>query len=447
MMLRNPLLLLLAAAVVLGQDRPPKLKIQQHQFPNGLRMVMVEDHSRPVINLQVWYHVGSKDERQGRTGFAHLFEHMMFRGSKNVGPEEHMRYVRQAGGQVNAYTSFDMTVYWETFPSHYLERMLWLEADRMDSLNINEEIFKKEREVVKEERRLRIENPPYGLVQDDLWAIAYKEYPYKHTPIGSMEDLNAATAADVQEFFDTFYVPNNATVVIVGDFDAKQAIAWTAKNFGRIPRSRKPVPRVTATEPKQTEFREVTKRYNNIPLPAILNLYQLPPAGHADAYPLEIASAILSDGQSSRLYKRLVYDEQSAVAAAGSATFLEGPSLFFGFAVANMGKDIKEVGSSLNYALEQMTKASVEPDEITKAKNQITNRYIQGAQSMQQRADQLGRFAVLRGDANLYNTELDKYLRVTADDILKVCQRYLIPTNTTRLWVYPEADRAKEKKQ
>ena len=434
------------AATATAQDRPPKLNILRHELPNGLKMVMVEDRSRPIINLQVWYHVGSKDERAGRTGFAHLFEHMMFRGSKNVGPEEHMRYVRQAGGSINAYTSFDQTVYWETFPSHYLERMLWLEADRMDSLVINEEIFKKEREVVKEERRLRVENPPYGRLSEDIFAIAYQQYPYKHTPIGSMEDLNAATAADVQEFFDTFYVPNNATVVIVGDFDSKQAIAWTSKHFARIQRSKKPVPRVTATEPEQTEFRELTKRYNNIPLPAIVNLYQLPPAGHADSYPLEIASAILSDGQSSRLYTRLVYEEQSAVAAYGSAAFLEGPSLFFGVAIANAGKDIKEVGSSLNFVLEQMTKAPVTPDEMAKAKNQITNRYIQGAQSMQQRADQIGRFAVLRGDPGLYNTELDRYLRVTSDDILKVSQKYLKPENTTRLWVYPEAPAAKETK-
>jgi predicted Zn-dependent peptidase len=357
-----------------------------------------------------------------------------------------MRYVRQAGGSVNAYTSFDMTVYWETFPSHYLERMLWLEADRMDSLNINEEIFKKERDVVKEERRLRVENPPYGRLGEDVFSITYQNYPYKHTPIGSMEDLNAATAADVQEFFDTFYVPNNATVVIVGDFDSKQAIAWTAKHFGHIPRSKKPVPRVTASEPEQTEFREVTRKYNNVPLPGIVNIYQLPPMSHPDSYPLEIASTILSQGQSSRLYRRLVYEEQSAVQATGSAAFLEGPSIFYGLAIANAGKDIREVSTSLSFVFEQMRKEPVTADELTKAKNQITNRYIMGAQSMQQRADQLGRFAVLRGNPELYNTDLDRYLRVTAEDIQKACQKYLVDTNTTRLWVYPETAPAKEAK-
>jgi len=181
----------LLAAGLCAQDRPPKIKIITAELPNGLKMVMHEDHSRPVINLQVWYHVGSKDEREGRTGFAHLFEHLMFLGSKNVGPEEHSKYVQEAGGQLNAYTTFDQTVYWETFPSNYLERMLWLEADRMASLKINDENFNKEREVVKEERRFRIENPPYGLVQDDLWNIEYQKYPYKHAPIGS-EVLTAA---------------------------------------------------------------------------------------------------------------------------------------------------------------------------------------------------------------------------------------------------------------
>ena len=209
--------------------------------------------------MQVWYHVGSKNEREGRTGFAHLFEHMMFRGSKNVGPEEHMRLVREAGGVVNAYTSFDQTVYWQTVPSNYLERVIWLEADRMASLVVNEENFKKEREVVKEERRLRFENPPYGLLAEVLIDATFQVYPYKHMPIGSMEDLNKATVADVKEFFDTFYVPDNATLVIVGDVDAKQAIALARKHFGPLPRSKKPVPRVTVTEPPQTEPRELTR--------------------------------------------------------------------------------------------------------------------------------------------------------------------------------------------
>ncbi|MGA2598166.1 MAG: pitrilysin family protein [Bryobacteraceae bacterium] len=426
-------------ALALGaQDRPPKLKIATAELPNGLKMVMHEDHSRPVINLQVWYHVGSKDEREGRTGFAHLFEHLMFRGSKNVAPEEHMKYVREAGGNVNAYTSFDQTVYWETFPSNYLERMLWLEADRLSSLNISEENFTKEREVVKEERRLRFENPPYGLLQDDLWSIAYQKYPYRHAPIGSMEDLNKATTADVQQFFNTFYVPNNATVVIVGDFDAADAEAWAKKYFGPIPSSKSPVPRVAVTEPPQTEMRDVTKKYANIPLPAVLEMYHLPPLGNPDGYALDIASDVLSNGQSSRLYKRLVYDEQAAVQAAGQAFFLEGPSLFFGIAIANQGKNIKEVGSSMDFVFEQMRKAPISDEELTKAKNQTTAGFIVGRQSMQEKADLLGKVSVLEKNPELVNTELEKYQAVTAAEVQRVCAKYLVSTNEVRMWVLPE---------
>ena len=429
----------LLALAVTAQDHPPQLKIATATLPNGLKMVMHEDHSRPVINLQVWYHVGSKDEREGRTGFAHLFEHLMFRGSKNVGQEEHMKYVREAGGVVNAYTTFDQTVYWETFPSNYLERMLWLEADRMASLNISEENFTKEREVVKEERRLRVENPPYGLVQDDIWSVAYKQYPYKHPPIGSMADLNKATTADVQQFFDTFYVPNNATLVVVGDFDPKEAEAWAKKYFGPIPRSKNPVPRVKTTEPPQTQEREISKNYPNVPLPAVIELYHLPPMGNPDSYALDIASDILSNGQSSRLYKRLVYDEQTAIQAMGQASFLEGPSLFFGLAIANQGKNIKEAATSMDYVFQQMRQQPVTREELTKAKNQTTAGFIVGRQSMQQKADLLGQMAVLRGNPELVNTEYAKYQAVTAGDIQRVCQKYITSTNETKLWVYPEA--------
>jgi zinc protease len=417
---------------------PPRLAIAQHALENGLRIVIAEDHARPILNLQVWYHVGSKNEREGRTGFAHLFEHLMFRGSKNVGPEEHMRLIREAGGAVNAYTAFDQTVYWETVPSNYLERVIWLEADRMASLAINDETFKKEREVVKEERRLRVENPPYGLLTETLLDATFQVYPYKHSPIGSMEDLNKATAADVKEFFDTFYVPDNATLVIVGDVDATRALALARKHFGPLPRSKRPVPRVTVTEPPQKEPRELTRSFGNVPLPAVASAYLLPPLGHPDTYALRIASDILSSGQSSRIYRRLVYDEQVAVGAAGQAFFLEGPSIFFAFGVANQGKDVKQVAASLYDVIEGMKNAPVAAEELTKAKNQIVSRFVMGRQTAQQKADALGAAAVLRGNPELYNTELASYQRVTAADVQRVCQKYLVGTNETRLWVSPQ---------
>lgn len=442
--MRIPLLLFPALAVCLAAaDAPPPLRITEKPLPNGLKVVLAEDRSRPVINLQVWYHVGSKDEKPGRTGFAHLFEHMMFRGSKNVKPEEHMRLVREAGGEVNAYTSFDQTVYWQTFPSNYLERMIWLEADRMRSLDVSEENFKKEREVVKEERRLRIENPPYGMLGEDVFAAAYTTYPYKHTPIGSMEDLNKAAIEDVRAFHSVYYVPNNATVVIVGDFDTKEALAMVEKHFASIPKG-KDVPRVTATEPPQTAMREKTVRYANVPLEAVVNAYQLPPMNHPDRYALEIASNILSSGQSSRLYRRLVYEEQSAVAAAGETNFLEGPSVFFGFAIANQGKNIKEIANSLEYTFDELKKSPVPDDELTKAKNQVIAGFITGRETVQAKADFLGAVAVLYGDPQRYNTELANYQKVTAADVQRVARKYFVKERSTRLWVYPaQAEAAK----
>src|SRR5712692_9142322 len=212
------------AQVAAPQARPPQLHVVSHRLANGLLLLMVEDHAASVINLQMWYHVGSKDEKPGRTGFAHLFEHLMFKGSAHVPPEQHSRIIEAVGGFDNAYTSDDVTVYWETFPSNYLERVIWLEADRLGSLKVDAANFQSEREVVKEERRVRVEDRPYGRVFEDLYAAAFTLHPYKHTTIGSMDDLNKARLEDVRAFFRTFYRPDNATMVIVGDFDASEAV-------------------------------------------------------------------------------------------------------------------------------------------------------------------------------------------------------------------------------
>jgi zinc protease len=430
------------ALIATAADTPPPLKIIEKELPNGLKVVVAEDRTRPLINLQVWYHVGSKDEQVGRTGFAHLFEHMMFRGSKNVAAEEHMRLVREAGGEVNAYTSFDQTVYWETFPSNYLERMLWLEADRLSALDVSDENFKKEREVVKEERRMRFENPPYGTLVDEVLKNSYVAYPYKHSPIGSMEDLNKAVIADVRAFHDLYYVPNNATLVLVGDFDTRVALALIEKHFAPLPKG-KPIPRVTATEPAQTARREAIVKDKKAPLDAVVTAYHLPPMGHPDSYALEMASAILSSGQSSRLYKRLVYDEQSAMAAAGQGIFLEGPSIFFGYAVANQGKNIQEIVTSLEYTYNEIATKGVTAEELDKAKNQTIAGFILGREGVQAKASFLGQCAVLLHNAQRYNTELDSYRKVTAADIQRVVKQYLAPERQTRVFIRPDQGEAK----
>jgi zinc protease len=417
---------------------PPRLKIESHTLDNGLQVVLAQDSSRPVVNVQVWYRVGSKDERKGRTGFAHLFEHMMFRGSANVGPEEHMRYVREAGGTVNAYTNFDRTVYWQTVPSNHLERVLWLEADRMASLVVNEENFKKEREVVKEERRLRFENPPYGMLAEWVLDATFQTYPYKYLPIGSMDDLNAATVPDVKSFFDTYYVPDNATLVIVGDIEPATALEQARKHFGRIAHS-KGVTRVKAEEPPQKEQRQLSKNDPKAPLPAVASAFKLPTRGHADSYALQIAFDILSSGESSRMYRRLVYEEQLAVAAQAQLLLLEGPSIGFLFGVANQGKDVKDVAKSIRAVVDGLAAAPPSQAELDKVRSTIVSRLVSGRQTMQEKADSVGDAASLLGDPERYNTELAKYQAVTAADVQRVVKQYLGEAAETRLFIQPAA--------
>jgi zinc protease len=421
------------------EARPPKLNYTKHTLPNGLEVVLLENHEVPVINLQVWFHVGSKDEKPGRTGFAHLFEHLMFKGSAHVPAEEHSRIIEAVGGFDNAETGDDTTNFYETFPSNYLERVLWLEADRMGSLNVSEANFVSEREVVKEERRLRIENQPYGYIQEDLRAAAFSVHGYHHTPIGSIEDLNKATIEDVRDFFNTYYKPNNATLVIVGDFDSAQALAWTKKYFDGIPASAKPIPRLNNPEPVQTAERDVTKAYSNTPLPAVVIGYKVPAKYSADAYPLDLASNILAGGESSRLYQALVYKQQIAVQAAGFGNFTEDPNLFWAYAIMNQGHTADEGKKAIISVLDELKLKPVGANEITKAKNQEIAGFILGRDTNEEKAVALASAAVIGKDPGLANTELDHYLKVTPDQIQGSAKQYFDLKGATVLSVTPAA--------
>src|SRR5262249_41707926 len=296
------------------------------------------------VNLA--YHVGSKNERPGRTGFAHLFEHLMFKGSKNVQPEAHTSMLASIGGQSNAYTTDDETVFWETVPAHYLPLCLWLEADRMATLGIDKETFESEREVVKEERRMRIDNQPYGQLNEIIYDQAFTVHPYKHPTIGSMVDLEAASIDDVRDFYRTYYVPANATVTIVGDFEPAQARQLVTQYLGRVPKSERAVPRDLPKEPALTKEKRVTLQAP-WPLPAVVVAYHVPPDGHPDAYPLHVADKVLSDGQSSRIYQSLIYKKQIAVAAFGQANILEDPNLFYAVAIVQPGHTPEEAVDAL----------------------------------------------------------------------------------------------------
>ena len=448
------LLVVLLAPLASGQNveatpavRPPQLQVVSHQVASGLRVLMVEDHAAPVVNLQMWYHVGSKDEKARRTGFAHLFEHLMFKGSAHVPPEEHSRIIEAVGGFDNAYTADDVTVYWETFPSNYLERVIWLEANRLGSLNVSEANFQSEREVVKEERRVRVDNRPYGRVVEDLYAAAFTVHPYKHTVIGSMDDLNKATVEDVREFFRTYYRSDNAAMVIVGDFTPVEAVRWVEKYFGGIPRPAQGVPRPTAKEPPQRAERRLTKSYSNTPLPAVIQGYQIPALFTPDSYPLNLASNILSQGESSRLYRKLVYDERLAIEAAGFGNFTEDPNLFWALAIMNQGKSAAEGEKAIDATLKLMKTQPVEAKELQKAKNQVIANFILGRQTAQQKADAIGQYAVLGKDPDLVNTELERFLRVTPADIQRVARQYLVPQRRTVLVVEPPQASEKPEKQ
>jgi zinc protease len=420
--------------------RPPRLVIQTRTLPNGLRIVMVEDHHVPVVNLQVWYHVGSKDEKPGHTGFAHLFEHLMFKGSAHVGPDEHSRIIEEMGGFDNAYTNDDVTVFWETFPSNYVDRVLWLEADRMGSLNVDEQNFMSERQVVEEEHRLRVDNSPYGRVQEDLYAAAFTVHPYHHTTIGSMADLDKATVDEVRAFHDTYYRPNNATLVIVGDIDPTAVLSGAQKYFDGIPRSPQPIPRVTVQEPPQTALRTETKFYPGVPLPAVIEAYKMPARFAPDSYPLDLAANILAGGESSLLYQSLVYKQRIAVEAVGFGNFTEDPNLFWVIAVMNEGRSAQDGKKALDSVLDGIKTNPVSAQELEKAKNQEVSDAILGRETDEEKANDLGQAAVIGKNPDLVNTDLARYEAVTAAALQHAAGEYFVASHETVLFYLPQPE-------
>jgi zinc protease len=434
---------LFAALVVAGLAvspsaavRPPKLQYDQFTLANGLMVVLSEDHSTPIVHLQLWYHVGSKNEKRGRTGFAHLFEHMMFKGSKNVAPEEHTSVISSVGGQSNAYTTDDETVFWETVPAQYLPLALWLEADRMASLRIDKDTFVNEREVVKEERRMRVDNQPYGRLNEIIYDNAFTVHPYKHSTIGSMEDLEAASIEDVREFFETYYVPENATLVLVGDFDPLQAKLLVGQYVGRVPKARQPVPRDIPKEPPQTKERRVTVEAP-WPLPAVVVAHHVTFDGNPDSYPLHIASKVLSDGQSSRIYQKLVYEKQLAVAAFGSANLIEDPNLFYAVAIVSPGRTPAQAADALIAEFERLKSEPISERELQRAKNQFSRDYILGRESDEQKARQLSHAVVIHHDIKTADGEWDIFQSLKTSDVQRVARTYFTTPNRTVLTLMP----------
>jgi zinc protease len=426
-----------AAAFPAGDvvTRPPKLDYHMTTLENGLEVVLLEDHSTPIVHAQLWYHVGSRDEKPGRTGFAHLFEHMMFKGSRNVEPEAHPSFISSVGGQSNAYTTEDATVYWETVPAQYLPLILWLEGDRLASLRMDERVFRTEREVVKEERRMRVDNQPYGRLQEIIYDQAFTVHPYKHPTIGSMKDLEAASIDDVRDFFQTYYVPNNATLALVGDFDTAEALRLVQRYLGRVPKG-KPVPRDIPKEPPQAKEKRV-RLEESWPLPAVVVAYHITYDGHPDSYPLHIASKVLSDGNSSRIYRKLVYEDQVALAAFGGGNIIEDPNLFFAVAILQPGRRPEEAEKALIAELEALRNEPITDAELQRTKNQFARDYILGRESNQQKATHLAHAAVIHDDIKTADGEFDIFMNITTADVQRVARTYFRPENRLVVTIMP----------
>ncbi len=439
------LLLVLAPALPapLPAQAPSPVRVESFTLPNGLKVHMVEDHSSQVVAVNLWYDVGSRNERAGRTGFAHLFEHMMFQGSQNVKKGEHNSYVERAGGYLNGSTQPDKTDYFEALPSNRLNLALWLEADRMRSLAVTAENLRNQQEAVKEERRLRFDNQPYfAAFVDSLPTMFDRDrcFAYAHSIIGSMDDLNAASVADVKAFFDLYYTPNNATLVIAGDFRPAQARQLVRDYFGAIPRG-------AATPPVQCAAqaatgREVVKRIpdRNATIPAVLTAYRVVPPSHADFPALELLSTIVGNGESSRLNRALVREQKVAIAA--QALFnpfgaMRGAGIFGALVIANQGIDADTLRARLAAQL-AVAADGITAEELTKAKNARRATTIFGRQTAMATAEAVHYAAMYLGSPEAVNTDAARYEAVTLADLRRVAANYLRPDNSLTLVIVPE---------
>jgi len=406
----------------------PQLVYKDRTLPNGLRVLSVVDHSSPTVAIQVWYHVGSKDDPQSRSGFAHLFEHIMFKSTKNMKSEMMDRLTEDVGGFNNAFTADDVTVYYEVVPSNYLETLIWAEADRLSGLNVDDPNFKSERDVVKEEYRQGVLAPPYGMFFYLLDQKSFSAHPYKRPTIGSIEDLDAASLKDVQEFHSTYYRPDNATFVVVGDFDQQQLDAWVDKYLTPIAKPNRPLPRVQVKEPARTAEARLTE-YGRNDLPAVGLTFLIPRQADNDSEPLRVASTILSTGESSRLYRALIYEQQIAAEADASAQFREDVSLFVVLAILAGGKKPEDVERSLLAEIKKLQDQPVTSAELEKAKNQLITNQLRERETSNGKAQALGQAAVLLGDPARVNSDLARLQSVTAADVQRVMKKYFTDSN------------------
>ena len=413
------------------------IKFEKYTLPNGLKVILHEDHSAPVVAVTALYHVGSKNEDTARTGFAHFFEHLLFEGSENIKRGEFDKYVTNAGGALNANTSQDRTFYYELLPSNQVDLGLWLESERMMHAKIEQIGVNTQREVVKEEKRQRMDNRPYGSFLTEMLKRAYKVHPYQWSPIGSMDHLNAAKLEEFIQFYKTYYVPNNCVLSIAGDINIPELKKKIESYFGPIAKGTLPINRPSIKEPPLGgEVRD--NIYDNIQLPAIFHAYRAPKQGGDEYYAFNVLSTILSGGASSRMNKTLVDNKQLAVAAQSVPFFNEDDGLFIALTIANMGVKVETLEASMDSVVNELKLGLVGEREFQKVKNQITTELVDSKATMAGIAESLANNEVYFGDANLINTELDKYNKVTREDVLKVAKKYLNKENRVVLHYLPK---------
>jgi predicted Zn-dependent peptidase len=439
-----PVLLLLLPGTALAQAGAGagggagsgRIAFEQFTLPNGLRVIYSEDRSTPIVTVNLWYEVGSRNERAGRSGFAHLFEHMMFQGSAHVKKAEHNQLLERAGADFNGSTAEDRTNYYETVPSNRLNLALWLEADRMRSLAITEDNFENQRQAVKEERRLRVDNQPYqGAFTDGLtWPFDSTScFPYAHTVIGSMADLDAAKLPDVQAFFDTYYAPNNATLVVVGDFKPAELRGFVNQYFAGIPSHAAPeAPRCDATAGRGPQRRDVRDPKAN--LDAVLRIYRVPEHRNPDTGALELLDLILGQGESSRLNVSVVRRDKAAVATGSLLNPFgsrNGPGVWVTYGIVNQGVSANRMDSLIAAQLDTIRTNGVTAAELEKAKNLLRSGFIANRETTMGKAEELHHYLTFHDSIGEINSDLERVLAVTSEDLKRVATRYLDPNNLT----------------
>ena len=444
--MRKVLLLLtlcFLSAAVFAQTEIAPLDVKERTLANGLKVYSVKDNSSPTVAVQMWYGVGSKNDPAGRNGFAHLFEHLMFKSTKNMKSEQMDRLTEDVGGNNNASTSDDVTNYFEVIPSNYLETLLWAEAERLSNLNVDDPNFKSERAVVEEEFRQSVLAQPYGQFHEYIQKLSYTTHPYKRTTIGTIEDLDTATLDDVIKFHKTYYRPDNTNLIVVGDFDQKQFDAWVDKYFDAIPKPAGEIPRVTATESARTKEMRYEETAPNVPLPAVAITYLTPGGKDRDSAALKVAEEILSGGESSRLYQSLVYRQQIAQEASFNVGENVDESLSYFTAILASGHQPEEAEKALLAELKKIQDAPPSAQEVEKAKNQIVADALRRRETNQGKAFAIGQAIIYQNDADAVNKNLSEIQAVTPADVQRVMQKYFSDNN--RVVIYYRNQKGEQK--